>query len=321
MMKAVVLNKTCKPDDLKVIEVEIPDIKKDWVLIKVLGFGINRSEVILRDSEADEEYISLPVIPGIECTGEIINPSNSHFKKGDKVCALMGGMGRSFNGSYAEYVLMPAKNVFKINDDVFNKLSLEEIIAIPETYFTAYGSIESLKLKKEDTLLIRGATSATGITTIQLAKALGSKVIATSRSENKFVLLKENGADECVIDDGQLAGKIKCDKVLELIGPKTVNDSLETLNDGGICCITGVLGGIEFMDNFNPIVSLYNKYLTGFYSNFPTQKLMDNIFDFMINHNIKPCIAKVFNDLADIGEAHKLMESNNAQGKIIFKLG
>ena len=147
-MKAVVLNKTCRASDLKVNEVPIPKVKDNWVLLKVIGFGINRSEIILRDYEADEDYINLPVIPGIECVGEVIDPSNSNFKKEDKVVALMGGMGRTFNGSYAEYTLIPDKNLFKIDDDVFKYLSIEEIISIPETCFTAFGSIESIKLKK-----------------------------------------------------------------------------------------------------------------------------------------------------------------------------
>ena len=96
------------------------------------------------------------MIPGIECVGVVIDASNTRFKNGDKIAALMGGMGRSFNGGYAEYALLPEKIVFRIDDNVFDNLTLEEIIAVPETYFTAYGSIKSLNLKKEDTLLIRG---------------------------------------------------------------------------------------------------------------------------------------------------------------------
>ncbi len=320
-MKAVVLEKTCKPEDLNVSEVEMPEVKPDWVLVKVLGFGINRAEVILRDYEADEDYINLPVIPGIECVGEIVDASNTQFVKGDKIAALMGGMGRSFDGSYAEYALLPSKNVFKISQDVFEKLSLEEIIAVPETYFTSYGSIKSLNLNNNDSILIRGATSALGLTTMSLAKAMGCKVIATSRDEARFNKLYANGADECMVDDGNLSSKLKCDKILELIGPKTLEDSMKCLNDRGICCVTGVLGGVEYMDEFDPIKIIPNNtFLTSFFSNYPTQKIIDEIFEFVIRHEIKPEIAEVFTSLDEIGEAHKLMESNKAQGKIIFKL-
>lgn len=322
-MKAVVLEKTCKADELKVSEVPIPEIKPDWILVKVLGFGINRAEIVLRDYEADEDYINLPVIPGIECVGEVADPSDAPFEKGDKVVALMGGMGRTFDGSYCEYALLPKKNVFKIKEDVFDSLSLEEIIAIPETYFTAYGSIEGLQLKKDDSILIRGATSATGITAMQLAKAIGATVIATSRDESRFEMLKDNGADEVIVDDGKLEEKIPdgVDKVLELIGPKTLEDSMKCLREFGICCNTGILGGMEYVPEFDPIKTIpNNRYLTSFFSNYPTQEIMDRLFQFVIDNDISPKIDKIFTDLDEISQAHKLMESNEAQGKIIFRL-
>lgn len=320
IMKAIVLENTCKAEDLKVSEIDMPQVKDDWVLVKIIGFGINRSEVILRDYEADEPYINLPVVPGIECVGEIVDESNTDFSKGDMIVALMGGMGRSFDGSYAEYALLPEKNVFKIPDVAFNHLTMEEIIAVPETYFTAYGSISTLNLTKKDTLLVRGATSATGLTAIQLASAIGCKIIATSRSEDRFEKLKRYGADECIVDDGDLSSQVLSNKILELIGPKTLLDSLSLLEENGICCVTGVLGGIEYMDGFDPIKHLYNKYMTSFFSNFPTQEIIDEIFSFLVKNDIKPAIGKVYSSLEDIPKAHKLMESNNAQGKIIFRL-
>ena len=327
-MKAVVLERTCKASELEVKEVPFPEVKSDWVLVKVIGFGINRAEIVLRDYEADEDYIDLPVIPGIECVGEVIDPSNTPFMKGDKIAALMGGMGRTFDGGYAEYALLPLKNVFKIDESVFNHLSIEEIIAVPETYFTAYGSIEGLQLKKDESILIRGATSACGLTAMQLAGAMGAKIIATSRDESRFKLLESHGADFTIVDDGEIETKIKeifpegIDKVLELIGPKTLNDSMKCLKEGGICCNTGILGGVEYVPEFDPIKTIpNNRYLTSFFSNYPTQEIIDNLFKFIIDNDIKPEISRVFTDLNQIGQAHELMESNNAQGKIIFRLG
>ncbi|OWT33737.1 hypothetical protein BGI41_00810 [Methanobrevibacter sp. 87.7] len=327
-MKAVVLEKTCKADELEVKEVPIPKVVKDKVLLKVKGFGINRSEIILRDYEADEDYIDLPVIPGIECIGEIVGPSNSSFKKGDIVACLMGGMGRTFDGSYAEYALIPIKNTFKVRENTLKNLSLEEIISIPETYFTAYGSLyECLNLKSDDVLLIRGATSATGISAIQLAQITGAKIIATSRNQKGIEKLEKLGVDYPIIDDGDICQKVLdifpegVEKVLDLIGPSKLNDTIKTLKFRGILCITGVLGGEEYVKNFNPIADVPNgRYLTGFYSNYPTQKIMDDMFDFIIKNNVKPVISAVFNSLEDISKAHILMESNKVQGKIIFKL-
>lgn len=327
-MKAIVLERTCKAEDLKVSQVKIPEVVENRVLIKVKGFGINRSEVILRDYEADEPYIKLPRIPGIECVGEIIDSSNSSFEKGDIVCCLMGGMGRSFDGSYAEYALIPIKNTFKIQDKSLEKLSLEELIAIPETYFTAFGSLfECLDLKKDDTLYIRGGTSAAGLTAIQLAQALGTKIIATSRNEKGIAKLKKLGVEYAVIDDGDIAEKILeivpegANKILDFIGAAKIKDTMNALSFRGIICVTGLLGGQDYIKNFDPITGVPNgKYLTGFFSNYPSQETIDEMFEFIIKHNIKPEIAKVFNDLEEIPEAHKLMESNKAQGKIIFKI-
>ena len=327
-MKAVVLEKTCKAKDLKVSQIAIPKVEKDKVLVKVKGFGINRSEIILRDHEADEDYITLPRVPGIECIGEIADPSNSSFEKGDTVACLMGGMGRTFNGSYEEYALIPIKNTFKIQDATLESLSLEEIISIPETYFTAFGSLyECLDLKSTDTLFIRGGTSALGISAIQLAKATGSRIIATSRNEEGIEKLNGLDIDKAIIDDGEIGEKVlkTCpegvEKILDLIGPSHMKDTMNALKFRGILCVTGILGGVEYIENFDPITDVPNgKYLTGFFSNYPTQKTIDRMFEFIIKNEIKPDIAVVFNDLEDIPKAHMLMESNKAQGKIIFKL-
>lgn len=320
-MKAVLLNKTGSPKELKVSEIDIPKIKKDWVLVKVIGFGINRSEIILRQYEANEDYINLPIVPGIELVGEVVNPSNTNFKENDKVIGLMGGMGRSFNGSYAEYCLVPRKNLFKIKDEVLKKLSMENIIAIPETFFTAFESIKTLKLKNNESLLIRGGTSTLGLASIKIADAIGCKIIATSRKEDKLEYLKEKGAEVSVIDDGILEGKISCDKVLELIGPKTLEDSMKLMNNEGVCCVTGILGGIEYINNFDPIKLIpNNKYLTSFFSNYPTQKTIDDLFDFIMKNHIEPDIGCVFSSLDSVPLAHHIIENNEVQGKIIFKL-
>ena len=327
-MKAVILEKTCLADELKPSDINIPEIKENHVLVEVNAFGVNRSEVILRSYEADENYINLPVVPGIECVGTIVESLNNEFKVGDNVVSLMGGMGRSFNGSYEEYVLIPIKNVFKIDDTILNKLSTEQIACIPETYFTAYASLfESLQLSSEDTLLIRGGTSATGLTALQLAKARGCEVVSTTRSKDKITKLLSKGADYVLIDDGTVSEKIHeiypngVSKILELVGPTTMKDSFKSLSIYGICCVTGILGDMEYVDKFDPIKDVPNgKYLTSFFSNYPTQKIMDEIFSYILDNDIKLDIAKVYTSLDDIGEAHELMESNTADGKIIIKL-
>lgn len=327
-MKAVVLEKCCNADELKVVNIKKPTLKEGYLLVQINAFGINRSEIILRQYEAEEDYIKLPVVPGIECVGTVVKSSDTNFNVGDKVISLMGGMGRRFNGSYQEYALLPIKNTFKISDNVMNKLSTEEIASIPETYFTAYASLfECLQLSSMDTLLIRGATSATGIAALKLARAWGCKIIATTRNNERINKLSSLGADYVVIDDGNISEKVKeiylegVDKILELVGPQTLNDSFKALKKHGICCVTGILGNKELIENFDPIKDIPNaKYLTSFFSNYPNQEIIDNIFEYIINNNIKPQISGVYTSLEDISKAHELMESNTAQGKIIIKL-
>jgi NADPH2:quinone reductase len=322
-MKAVVLYKTCAPEELRISEVPVPVVKPDWVLIRVKAFGLNRSELIMRAYEADSPYIKLSRIPGIECAGEIADPSDSRFIMGQRVIALMGGMGRSFDGSYAEYTLVPSRNVFGVE----TTLGWEELAAIPETYYTAYGSLfESLQLEPEDTLLIRGGTSALGLSAIQLAKSVGATVLASTRNKNKCDLLRIQGADNVLIDNGTIREQLfslypqGMNKVLELIGPATLLESARLLSHHGTICSTGILGGKGVLNNFDPIKDLPSGvYLTGFFSNFPTQTVIDDIFRLIRNNNLSPTISKVFS-LEEIGQAHKLMESNKANGKVVVRI-
>ena len=319
-MKAIVVDKCCKAEDLRVSEIPVPEIKPGWVLVKVHAVGLNHSEALLRIFEADNDYINTPIVPGIECVGEIANASDSQFQKGDKVIALMGGMGRSFNGSYAEYALLPESHVFKVDTN----LDWISLAAVPETYFTAYGSLfECLYLTAEDTLLVRGATSTVGQAAIQLAKAVGAKVIAACRKEESFEKLKAIGAEYCIIDDGQLNQQLlplKPNKILELIGPKTLRDSLFTVTHPGYVCSTGVLGNVYSVAQFDPIKYIPNGvFLTGFYSNFPSYQSINGLFDLINEVQLKPLYAKVFT-LDQIAEAHTLLEKGGAGGKIILKI-
>ena len=315
-MKAVVLNKITEGKNIVLSDVLIPDVRPGWVLVKVKAFGLNHSEKLLRLNEIRADYIQKPVIPGIECVGEIVDPSDSGLAVGQKIVALMGGMGRSFNGSYAEYALLPRRIVFPINSE----LSWEALGAVPETYFTAWGSLfECLHLTAKDTLLIRGATCALGYASLQIAKALGCKVIATTHREDKLPLIAE--ADETVIDDGILTGKVRdVTKALDLIGPRNLKDTLNAVEKGGIVCQTGLLGGVYALNGFDPIKDIPNGvYLTGFFSNYPTQQGMDEIFSFLNEKKLVPVSGKVF-DFDEIREAIIAQDEGKVNGKIIVRV-
>ena len=315
-MKAVVLDKITEGKDIILSEVPVPEVRPGWVLIKVKAFGLNHSEKLLRLNEIRADYIQKPVVPGIECVGEIVDPSDSDLTAGQRVAALMGGMGRSFNGSYAEYALLPRRIVFRIDSD----LPWEALGAVPETYFTAWGSLfECLQLTAGDTLLIRGATCALGYAAIQIAKALGCRVIATTHREDKLPLIMD--ADEAVIDDGKLNGKIHgVTKALDLIGPRNLKDTLTAVEKGGIVCQTGLLGGVYALNGFDPIKDIPNGvYLTGFFSNYPTQQVMDEIFVFLKEKKLVPVNGKVF-DFENVREAVTAQDEGKVNGKIIIRV-
>jgi NADPH:quinone reductase-like Zn-dependent oxidoreductase len=315
-MKAVVLSKVTYAKDIVLSEVAIPKVRSGWVLVKIRAFGMNHSEQILRESEIEADYIRKPVIPGIECAGEIADPSDSGFTKGQKVIAMMGGMGRSFPGSYAEYALLPTDHVFSVESD----LRWREIAAIPETYFTAWGSLfECLNLNADDVLLVRGATCALGYAAIQIAKALGCKVVATTHRDEKLKLLE--AADEQLVDTGVLNGKISgVTKALDLVGARNLKDTLTAVEKGGIVCDTGILGGVYALRGFDPIKDIPNGvYLTGFYSNYPTQEIVDQMFCFFEEKKLTPVSGKVFS-FENIKDAVMAQESGSVNGKIIVEV-
>lgn len=321
-MKAIVLNGSCSPQEMKITQIDLPKVKSGWVLIKIKAFGLNHAELVLRKYEADASYIQKPIVPGIECVGIVEDPSNSQFKKGDPVVALMGGMGRSFNGSYAEYALLPITHVFSAN----TKLDWIKMAAVPETFFTAYGSLmECLQLKKEDTLLIHGATSALGLAGIQLAKAIGCTVISTTRKSERLDLLKKVGADYACVDDEYLSKRIHdifpdgITKVLELVGPVAIPTTSKLLKKHGIICSTGQLGGNP-KSGFDVIKNIPNGvYLSSFYSNYPSQDVIDALFRIIEEHAIEPVIGKVL-PFEEIAQAHEIMENNLANGKVVIEV-
>jgi NADPH2:quinone reductase len=315
-MKAVILTEPTQAENVCLSSVPVPPVRPGWVLVRIWAFGLNHSEQILRLSEIQADYIQKPIIPGIECAGEVADPSDSSFHEGQKVVALMGGMGRSFNGSYAQYALLPTSHVFPVETE----LSWAEVAAVPETYFTAWGSLfECLGLSKNDTLLVRGGTCALGYAAIHLAKALGCRVIATTHRERKLSLLKE--ADQAVLDTGTLAGSFSgVTKALELVGPKTLRDTLRCVEKGGVVCNTGILGGVYSLNGFDPIKEIPNGvYLTGFFSNYPTRQTMTDIFSFLSDHQITPEVGAVY-PFEEISKALFDMDHHKVDGKIVVTM-
>lgn len=314
-MQAVVLSEPGNASVLKVTEVPTPKVKSGWSLIKIKGFGINRSEIFTRNGWSPT--VKLPRILGIEGVGEIAETTDSQrLPKGQKVVTLMHGMGRQFNGSYAEYALIPNDSIYPINTD----LSWATLAAIPETYFTAYGSLLNLKITGTDSLLIRGATSGVGVAAGILAKAMapGIKVYGTTRNLAKCDELTAKGFDEVIEDhNNHLRTDRKFDKVLELVGSLTLNDSLRYLHESSILCETGELGGIWSIKDFSLIGNLPSgAYLTDFSSDSVTESRFNDLLDIIFDNKLDVAPVKTF-DLAHTSDAQAYLDSQKSFGKVV----
>src|SRR6059058_3249557 len=203
-MKAVQLDAPGSPDALHVRDLPLPEPPDGWVRIRIESFGINLSELHLRHGLAANA--TFPRVPGIECAGTIDEPAGTSFARGQKVVAMMGGMGREFDGGYAQFVVVPASQVIAIETD----LPWETVGAIPEMLQTAYGSITTgLDLQPGQTLLIRGGTSSVGMAAATLARNMGAKVIATTRQRARLAALAKHGVDHPLLDTGAIAPAIR----------------------------------------------------------------------------------------------------------------
>ena len=313
-MKAVKIYQAGGPEQLIYQDMPTPDIKEGWSLVKIKGFGINHSEIFTREGKSPS--VQFPRILGIECVGEVVQSSTPALAVGQKVVSIMGEMGRAFDGSYAEYVLLPNEQIYPVHTD----LDWTTLAAIPETYYTAFGSLQQLRIAPQDRVLVRGAGSGVGIAFARLLKAQFPHVVlhGSTRNPAKATRLQAVGFDGVITEaDGKLQTDQRYDKILELVGPATLRDSFSHINEHGIVCNTGQLGNIWYVNDFDPIMELKNNsYLTAFYSGNVSQAKLDAMFDYIRQFNVKILIERMFT-LEQVPEAHRFLQSADGFGKVV----
>jgi NADPH:quinone reductase-like Zn-dependent oxidoreductase len=326
-MRAIVTSTHGGPDVLTITELPDPQPADGEVVIDIEAFGLNHAELYFRDGRWGD--LDVAPVTGIECAGTIALDRTGRLAPGTKVVAIMGGMGRTRNGTYAEKVSVPATNVVAVDTG----LSWADLVAVPETYATAWTTLHhNLAVAPGQTVLVRGATSALGQAVVNIAADFGVAVIATTRNPERRALLFDLGAKDVLLDDGGLATQaqaagIVIDAAVDLVGSSALRDTLAVVRPGGRVCQIGFLGGLGPVVDFDPLVDLPSGVQLSFFGSFmfgsehfpldavPVQELIAKAEAGV--YQAKP--ARVFG-FDEVPEAHKVMEANQALGKLVVSV-
>jgi NADPH:quinone reductase len=327
-MRAIVIKRYGGPEELAVVERPDPEAKPGHVVIEVEAFGLNRAETYMRSGAWGE----VAEISGIECVGRVKTDPDGRFSPGQKVAALMGGMGRTINGGYAQLASVPATNVVALASN----LPWEEVAAIPESYATAWSCLHgNLAIAAGQTLVIRGATSALGRAAINIASDAGVQVIATTRSAERQASLEALGAMEVMLEAPDLSRPLRrcyrngVDAVLDIIGNSTILDSLAMARRYGRVCLAGLLDHAGPIAAFNPLFQMpfggvhFSSFASAFTYGAPdyplTEVPLQAIVDRVAAGRYKARPARVLG-FDEVAEGHRLMEANEANGKLVVRV-
>jgi NADPH:quinone reductase len=320
-MRAIVLDKFGGLDSLVYKDIPEPEPAAGHVVIQVKAFGLNHAELHMRRGE----WAEAAPVSGIECVGLVKSCPGGEFPVGAKVATLMGGLGRTINGSYAQFTRARVENVALIEAD----LPWAELAAIPETYATAWTCLfRNLEIERGQLLVIRGATSSFGQAALKMAVNAGTRVITTTRNRESFAMLEKFGAERCEVERRDLSTHIaeaqRIDAVLDLVGNSVLLDSLAMLRRGGRSCLAGWLGGLDPVPNFNPLLQMASGVYLTFFASFafgtpgfplsgvPLQQIAADAAAGRLD--VKP--TRIFR-FEEIREAHRVMEAGEAGGKMV----
>ncbi len=324
-MHAIRLTGPVDVDGLTVSEVPVPDVRPGRVRIRVRAFGVNESEVTSRRGESGPDF-SFPRILGIEAVGVVDAVGDGvDLIPGQKVATMMGGLGRSIDGSYAECTVVDATNVIPFDSD----LDWGIVGALPEMLQTAHGAITTgLHLQAGQTVLIHGGTSTVGLTATAIAHHLGATVIATTRNPDSAALLSSVGADHALVDDDTLADAVRAiapdgiDGALEFVGATSLPEVLPLIKAGGTACFVGALSGAWTISDFDPFTIPTGVRLTSYAgdaSDLPAAALGEYL-DAIESGALTVVIAEVLTGLEKVADAQRDVESRHQPGKYVVTL-
>jgi len=317
-MRAAVCVRAGGPEVLEIRELPVPAVREGWSLVRVMGAGLNRSE--LRTRQGHSPGVRFPRVLGIECVGVVAASTDPSLPQGTTVAAVMGEMGRQFDGGYAEYALLPDALLMPVT----TTLPWEVLAALPETYLTAQGALDALGIRPGSRLLIRGGTSSVGMAAATIAHGHGVEVAATTRRPGKADALASAGVDHVLFDAGgppRTPWSAGPSHVLDLVGGSAVVDSLRLVHRGGTVCVAGSLSG-WLIRAFEPIAMIPSgTRLTAFHSDDTSGSAGAAVLERVVRNVeagvYRPNIDRVVG-LDDVAAAHRYMEDNRAAGKVVM---
>ncbi len=319
-MRAWIIEEAGGPEKLELRDVPTPEPIAGEVLIRVRAFGLNRSEWFTR--RGDSPSVRFPRVLGIECVGEVVAAPGTDLVAGQRVAAMMGGMGRAFDGSYAEFTRVPRRQVFALS----SALDWPRLGALPEMLQTTHGSLhQGLEIERAKTILIRGGTSSIGLAALALSKRAGLEVVSTTRASVKAAMLRAAGADHVLLESDSISAALReifpagVDRVLELIGAGTLLDSLHCAAPRGIVCMTGMLGGLWKLEQFEPMGAIPTGVKLTTYSGGADDITEAQLQDYVALVEQGALVLQVGPTFAfeALREAHRAMDDNTANGKMV----
>ena len=325
-MKAIILKQTGGSDQLKLENIEKPQLKAGQVLVQMKAAPVNYIDTIIREGGMPPGMMpELPFISGVEGSGVVVDGNGTALKEGQNV-AFLGPIGAA---TYAEYTAVDADKLTLLSDNI----NLLEAGAMPVTYFTAYHMLHNVvRAEKGKFALVYASTGGVGTALIQLAKVAGLKVIALDRKDDKVKQALEIGADYAFNSTGDWIEEVKkvtdgkgVNYIFNPVAGDTIAQDMDVLATLGHIVIFGFLAGVgksnlqaEAIKHFgkSPTISYSEIYAT-YFNNFELVKdSMKVIYKLLDEGSIKPVYSTMPLDKA--AEAHDLIQSGKIMGKMLL---